>query len=383
MNGNLRIGSLFGIPFFVNASWFLVFSLVTWDYGSQLGAAFPQLGVSAGVLGLVTALLLFASVLAHELGHSLVAMRQGIPVKSITLFIFGGLASLGEESKTPAEAFWVAVAGPLVSFALFGIFTALNIFTALPAPLTVVVGVLASINLALGIFNLLPGLPLDGGNVVKALVWKLTGKPYKGIAFASRIGRFLGWLGIGIGGLSVLGFIQFGSFWTLLVGWFLLQNADRYAQAAAVQEQLSGLTAEDAVIPNSPIVSSEISLREFANQYIIGNPANWRRYLVTDTNGQLVGQVEVDAMKMIPTNDWWDISVRQIMQPITQLETIASDQPLLDVVNLIEEKNLPELVVLKEDKKPAGLLEKSSIIQLLQNRAAAKSAPPQQVPSQA
>ncbi|WP_088894213.1 site-2 protease family protein [Leptolyngbya ohadii] len=383
MNGNLRIGSLFGIPFFVNASWFLVFALITWDYGSQLGLAFPQLGASAGLLGLAAALLLFGSVVAHELGHSLVAMRQGIPVKSITLFIFGGLASLGEESKTPAESFWVAIAGPLVSFALFGILSGINFAIGLPTPIATVVQLVASINLMLGIFNLLPGLPLDGGNVVKALVWKLTGKPYKGIAFASRIGRFLGWLGIGLGGLSLLGFTQLGSFWTLLVGWFLLQNADRYAQAAAIQEQLSGLTAADAVVENSPIVPSQISLREFANQYIIGNPVSWKKYLVTDSEGQLIGQVEVEAMKTIPTNDWWDISVQQITQPTEQLETVPSDQPLLDVVNLIEEKNIPALVVLKEGKMPIGLLEKSSIVQLLQNRAAAKSNPEPQLSSQA
>ncbi|QYO62000.1 site-2 protease family protein [Leptolyngbya sp. 7M] len=248
MNGNLRIGSLFGIPFYVNFSWFLILALITWNYGQQLGAAFPYLGGGAWLLGLVTALLLFASVLAHELGHSLVALRQGIPVNSITLFIFGGLASLGEESKTPVEAFWVAIAGPLVSLVLFGLLTVINTSVSLSAPLAAVVGSLALINLVLALFNLLPGLPLDGGNVLKALVWKITGKPYKGIAFASRAGQFLGWVGISLGLLNLLGISNVGSIWTLLIGWFLLQNAGRYAQAASVQEQLSGLTAADAVL---------------------------------------------------------------------------------------------------------------------------------------
>jgi Zn-dependent protease/CBS domain-containing protein len=374
MNGNLRIGTLFGIPFYVNFSWFLILALITWDYGQQLGFAFPALGAGAWLLGLVAALLLFASVLAHELGHSLVALRQGIPVNSITLFIFGGLASLGEESKTPAEAFWVAIAGPLVSLALFGLLTAINLFTGISGPLAAVVGLMAAINLALALFNLLPGLPLDGGNVLKSIVWKITGKPYKGIAFASRAGQVLGWIAISLGFLNLIGVSPVGNIWTLLIGWFLLQNAGRYAQAASVQEQLSGLTAADAVVPNSPIVSADISLREFANNHIIGNPANWQKYFVVDEAGQWIGEIPVDAMKTIPTNDWWDVKVREVMRPKEQVETVTSTQPLLDVVTLLEQKQLPELVVLQENGTLVGLLEKTSVLQLLQQRAEAKTA---------
>lgn len=374
MNGNLRVGSLFGIPFYVNLSWFLVLGLVVWNYGSELGYAFPQLGGAAWFFGLVAALLLFASVLAHELGHSFVALRQGIPVNSITLFLFGGLASLEEESKTPAEAFWVAISGPLVSVVLFGVFTAINLFTGISGPLAAIVNLLAYINLILAAFNLLPGLPLDGGNVLKAIVWKVTGKPYKGIAFASRVGQLLGWTGITLGFLNLLGVSNLGSIWTLLIGFFLLQNASRYLQAATIQEKLSGLTAADAVLPNSPIVSANISLREFANNYIIGNPANWRKYLVTDEEGQLIGEIAVEALKTIPTNDWWDIQVRELAKPPEALETVNSNEPLLEVVNLLERKQLPSLVVLQESGMLLGLLEKTSIIQLLQKRTETKAA---------
>jgi CBS domain-containing protein len=233
------------------------------------------------------------------------------------------------------------------------------------------VSLLAYINLILAAFNLLPGLPLDGGNVLKAAVWKITGKPYSGIAFASRVGQALGWIGISLGVLSVLGVSNVGSIWTLLIGWFLLQNATRYAQAAMVQQQLSGLTAADAVIPDSPIVSADLSLREFANNYIIGNPAKWQKYLVTDADGQLIGQIAIDAMKTVPTNEWWDVQVRQLMQPVESLEMVDSDQPLLEVVQLLERKQVPSLVVLRSGAL-LGLLEKASILQLLQNRAEAK-----------
>jgi Zn-dependent protease/CBS domain-containing protein len=368
MNGNLRVGNLFGIPFFINFSWFLVLGLVTWDYGNELGFSFPQLGGFAWVLGLGAALMLFASVLAHELGHSFVAMRQGIPVNSITLFIFGGLASMGEESKTPGDAFWVAIAGPLVSIVLFTLLTLVSLFGGITGAPAAIVNLIASINLALALFNLLPGLPLDGGNALKAIVWKITGKPYKGLAFASKAGQFLGWVGVGLGLLSVLGVSNIGSFWTLIVGWFLLQNAGRSAQAASVQEQLSGLTAADAVTPNSPVVSAELSLREFANNYVIGNATDWKKYLVTDADGKMIGEIAVDAMKTIPTNDWWNVQVKELVQPAEQLVTVAIDMPLLEVVTLLEEKNVQTLAVLKDGAVLTGLLEKDSIIKLLQKR---------------
>ena len=185
MNSAIRIGKLFGIPFYINPSWFLVLGLVTWTYGSGLATAFPYLGNGlALLLGLITALMLFASVVAHELGHSFVAIRQGIDVKSITLFIFGGLASLEKESETPSEAFWVAIAGPLVSLMLWGIFETISMTTATSEVFSVILGAIASVNLALCLFNLIPGLPLDGGNILKAIVWKITGNPNKGVVFA-------------------------------------------------------------------------------------------------------------------------------------------------------------------------------------------------------
>mgnify|MGYP005846954105 CR=1 FL=1 len=372
MNGNLRVGNLFGIPFYINPSWFLVLGLVTWSNGNWLAYQFPQLGPLVWGLGLMTALLLFASVLAHELGHSFVALSQGIEVKSITLFIFGGLASLGEESKTPGDAFKVAIAGPMVSFALFGTLTALSLFGNLSGPVASIVGLLAYINLMLGLFNLIPGLPLDGGNVLKALVWKITGKPYRGLAFASRVGQVFGWIAVVLGAASILGISSFGSFWTLLIGWFLLQNAGLSAQNATIQEKLSGLTAADAVIPNSPVISASSSLREFANNYIIGSELKWRKFLVTDEAGQLIGQISVDELKTIPTNDWWDVQVGTLTKPLEEVTTVAADQPLLEVVTMLETEQLPALAVIREDGVLVGLLEKSSIINLLQQRAIAE-----------
>jgi Zn-dependent protease len=374
MNGNIRIGNLFGIPFYVNPSWFLVLGLVTWTYGNGLAAAFPTLpGSLPWLLGLVTALLLFASVLAHELGHSFVALRQGIGVKSITLFLFGGLASLEKESETPAGAFWVAIAGPLVSLLLFALLTVIRLGTGISGSPAAVLGVLASVNLALALFNLIPGLPLDGGNILKAAVWKLTGNPYKGVAFAGRVGQVFGWVAIASGLFPLLAFGSFANFWNLLIGGFLLQNAGRAAQYARVQDQMSGLTAADAVLPDSPVVSDQLSLREFADQRILSSKP-WRKFLVTDAAGQLLGTASVDALTTIPNVEWAETRISQVVQPIESATLVQDDRPLTEVVTLLEQNRLPALTVVRGNNILVGLLEKASVVNLLQSRMQANPA---------
>ncbi|GAA6620389.1 site-2 protease family protein [Scytonema sp. NUACC26] len=384
MNGTIRVGNLFGIPFYIHPSWFFVLGLVTLSYSSGLAAQFPQLGAAlAVILGLLTALLLFSSVVAHELGHSFVALRQGIDVKSITLFIFGGLASLEKESETPAEAFWVAIAGPLVSLLVFGILTGVGIAIswvqlapraiAPSGPLAAILGVLASVNLALALFNLIPGLPLDGGNILKALVWKITGNPYQGVVFASRVGQIFGWIAIASGLLPLLLSGSFANFWNLLVGFFLLQNAGNAAQFARVQEKLTGLTAADAVTTDSPIVCAHLTLREFADERILGWQ-KWNRFLVTDDNGQLVGAVSIDNLRAIPTALWSETRIEEVMRPIEQLVTVKSDQSLMDAVQLLEQRKLSTLAVIRDNGVLVGLLEKASVLNLLYKKAQANAA---------
>ncbi|GBF82074.1 site-2 protease family protein [Aphanothece sacrum] len=367
MNNNIRVGTLFGIPFYVNPSWFLVLGLVTLSYGGQL-ALFPQLnGIVPWILGFITALLLFASVVAHELGHSFVAISQGIEVKSITLFLFGGLASLEKESKTPLEAFLVAIAGPGVSLLIFALLTVILSNFAFSLPATAILSLLASINLILGLFNLIPGLPLDGGNIVKSLVWQITGNPNKGVIFASRIGQIFGWLAIVIGGLAILGISQIGNFWTLLIGFFLLQNAGLSAQSAKIQDTLNGYTAEDAVIPNSPIVSADLSVREFVNDYVIGKN-QWTKFLVTNNEGELLGVLEIESLKKVPTSQWTEIMLKEILQPIDNLSTIPANQSLLEVAQLLEKEPQQQLTVIRDNGVVVGLLEKGSIIRFLQQK---------------
>ncbi len=364
MNGNIRIGNLFGIPFFINPSWFFVLGLVTWSYGSGL-TRFPELtGIVPWFLGLVTALLLFSSVLAHELGHSFVAIGQGIPVKSITLFIFGGLATLEKESESPFQAFSVAVAGPLVSVLLWGLFSFIGATAALSLPLKAIVLLVAQINLILAVFNMIPGLPLDGGNVLKAIVWKITGNPNKGVIFAGRVGQVIGWIAIGLGILSVLGITQVGSIWTLLIGAFLLRNAGFAAQSAQVQDKLSQYTAKDAVLENSPVAENNLSIREFVNNYVIGKQ-QWRKFLIVDSDRTLAGEIEVAELNKIATSQWNDVYLDELIKPVDRGSIIAADTSLLEVAKDFEANSPRELIVVGDAGEVYGLLDKSSIINLM------------------
>ncbi|ESA32979.1 peptidase m50 [Leptolyngbya sp. Heron Island J] len=373
MNGNLRIGNLFGIPFFINISWFFVLALTALNFGGGLAAQFPWLGGSALILGLVAGILLFVSVLLHELGHSFAAQQQGIRVNSITLFLFGGLASLEDEAKTPAGAFWIAVAGPLVSLALFGLLTLVTSSGLVAGPVAAITGLLAYINLVLATFNMIPGLPLDGGNVLKAIVWQLSGNRYRGIRWASRSGQVIGWSAIILGVLSVLGLSTAGSFWTLIIGWFILQNAGQSAQSATVQEALSGLTAADVVLENSPVVNVDDTLRAFADTAIVlNNNSPWRRFLVKTSDDQLVGAIELDALKAVPSDQWATYQVRDFLKPIGQEIRVEASQPLLDVIQQLEAQNTQALAVTQENGTLVGLLEKAEIINLLQKNAQAQ-----------
>jgi Zn-dependent protease len=374
MNGNIRVGSLFGIPFYVNPSWFLVLGLVTWSYGDGLAAQFPDLpGASPLLLGLMTALLLFGSVLAHELGHSFVAIKQGIKVQSITLFIFGGLASLEKESDTPATAFWVAIAGPAVSLLLCVILTTIGFSTHMTGPLAAMTAVLAAINLSLGLFNLIPGLPLDGGNILKAIVWKVTGNPYKGVKVAGLVGQAFGWIAIASGLIPLVLYGSFDNIWNLLIGSFLLQNAGKSAQFARVQERLTGLTAADAVTPNSPIIAADITLRAFVDQYPL-NSSNWQKFLVINDRGQLVGELPLDAIKTVRCDFWSQTLVSSLMKSIEPSTIISADRSLLQAIEQLESKQITTLSVTNSDGVLVGLLEKAFVIDLIQRQPQATSA---------
>lgn len=237
--GTVPLGRIAGIPIGIDYSWFLVFALVTWTlatgyFPAEFGDWPPA---EYWIVGAATAVLFFASVLLHELGHSIVALRYRVPVRRITLFVFGGMAEIGAEPPRASAEFWIAIAGPVVSFALAGLFAAAVPTVAGSEPLTALVKYLAWTNGILAVFNLIPGFPLDGGRVFRALTWGLTGDLQRATRIAATLGRAVAIAFMALGVLRIVGGNTVGGLWIAFIGWFLMNAATTHEQASKRHDQ--------------------------------------------------------------------------------------------------------------------------------------------------
>jgi Zn-dependent protease/CBS domain-containing protein len=359
VQANRQIGSLFGIPLFLDPSWFLILAFVTIVNALDL---YPKFGLVLGWSGgLVMALLLFGSVILHELGHSLVARSQGIKVNSITLFIFGGVASIDRESKTPSEAFQVAIAGPAVSLTLFGLFYLVT--QALPTPsLAQVLALdLARINLVLALFNLIPGLPLDGGQVLKAAVWKLTGNRFQGVRWAAKTGKVLGGLAIALGLVLVLLTGQWSAIWMTLIGGFVFRNATAYDQLTNLQEALLQLVASDAMSRDFRVVDANQTLRSFADEYILTDTQTPMPYYAA-ANGRYRGLVAIEDLHFVERSRWETEILESIVRPLSEIPTVEEKTSLVEVINSLEARQLKRLTVISPAGAIAGVIDRGDIV---------------------
>ncbi len=364
MQGGWRIGSLFGIPLFIDPSWFLILAYLIFRNGVAWQSQYPDWGLSLTYgAAAIMALLLFASVLLHELGHSLVARSQGIKVNSITLFLFGGVAAIDRESKTPGGAFQVAIAGPLVSFSLAGLLTAVLLAVPDPAsPVNVMASYLATVNFILAFFNLLPGLPLDGGQILKAAVWKATGSRFKGMQWAARSGTALGWLAIFFG---VLTFTS-GGIWLALIGWFVLQNASSSDRLTELQEALLSLKASDAMTREFRVVDAEMSLRRFADDYLLGNAKSDVYYASSD--GRYRGMVLADELHYVERSEWEHQKLYRIIKPLPDIPSVEESSPLVTVIQQMEQSELRRMTVLSPAGAVSGVIDRGDIVRSLAQR---------------
>jgi Zn-dependent protease len=365
--------SIRGIPLRIHPSWFVILLLATaafqQDYSGNLSSSLSPGGLWA--LGLVTALLLFLSVLLHELGHSLVALAQGVKVRSITLFLLGGVASVERECSTAFGALLVAAAGPAVSLVLgVGLLSSTHAAAHLAPWLGEMVNRLGSLNLLLAFFNLLPGLPLDGGLIIKALVWQVTGSQRKGIRVATASGRFLSFMAIGMGASALLFprsafaalFGSIGGVWLMLLGWFGLGAARSQSQMLALQQALNELRVRDAARRRFRVLEASGSLRDLSRLRLAeadsGAPSDW--LLVCD-RGRWQGSIDDGVLQQLPVQRWDTDRIGDHLQPLDQLPSISERAPLWQAVRLLEERSCSRLLVLSEAGLPCGTLDKPDL----------------------
>ncbi|BAY96548.1 peptidase M50 [Tolypothrix tenuis PCC 7101] len=358
MQTNWRIGSLFGIPLFLDPLWFVILGLATLNFG----VAYQEWGNTvAWSAGIVMALLLFGSVLLHELGHSLVARSQGIKVNSITLFLFGGIAAIEEESKTPGKAFQVAIAGPLVSIALFFMLRLLGYVLPDTNPLGEMVNDLARINLVVALFNLIPGLPLDGGQVLKAALWQFTGNRFQAVHLAARAGQILGYSAIALG-FAIDFFtreIALG-LWIVLLGWFGIRNANSYDSVTTLQETLLKLAAADTMTRDFRVVDADQTLRVFADAYLLDTNAPEVYFAAAD--GRYRGMVSIDDLRLVERSQWETQTLQSIVHPLTEIPTVAESTSLAELINKMETEKLPRITVLSPAGAVAGVIDRGDIV---------------------
>jgi Zn-dependent protease len=312
---SIQLGRVFGIRIGVDVSWFFVLFLIIWSLSGYYQDLFPGDDTKAFTLAVVSALLFFLSILLHELGHAVVALRNGIPILGIDLWMFGGVAKLGRDTDSPGVEFRVAVAGPLVTLVIaalcFGAGTLLSssgtvldgsrFETAGQSGTVAVLGYLATVNVFVLAFNLIPGFPLDGGRIARAIAWKLTGDRFRATRFAARLGRLAGWGMVAVGALILADFIHLDPFtgiWLIFIGFFLASAARSAEAQAAFSDRIDHLRVLDVMDTEPVAIPERLPLDQAERDYFLRY--GWPWFPVVDEAGHLVGVVSREAVSSVP-----------------------------------------------------------------------------------
>jgi Zn-dependent protease len=367
MQGSFEMGRIAGIRIRIHPTWFIIFVLITTSLVFEFAGQFPdRRPLLHAVAGIVTSFLFFGSVLFHEMSHSLLAQRLGYPVRSITLFVFGGVSEIQEEAHNPSSEFWIAVIGPFSSFFLAVFFFALAHLTLNASPeASAVFDRLSGINLALGVFNMLPAFPLDGGRVLRSILWKAWGSLQRATASAARVGKSLGYVMIMVGIL-----IAFASgsllngLWIAFVGWFLMNAAEASAQNAVVHNVLEGATARDIMTSECLIIPGGLTVEELVHDHVL--PTGQRCFLVVDGN-VLTGMISLSDIKRLPREDWPRTRVEQAMNGIEMLATVTPETKIEEVLRLMDDKKVNQVPVL-EQQRVAGIITREHLLNLIRTR---------------
>ena len=364
MKATFRLGKIFGIQIGVHYSWLFIFILITWSLAaSYYPAVYPDFSTATNwILGALSGLMLFASVLVHELGHSVVAQRRGIPVKSITLFIFGGAASITKEADTPGAEFSMAITGPATSFVLAGIFWLIYFVVSDASQVVGAIALyLAQINAILGVFNMVPGFPLDGGRVFRSILWAVTKDFRRATRIATGTGQGFAYFLIvgGIGVAFLFGFL--GGLWLALIGWFLANAASASYRQTVITELLREGRVKDIMATDFRSVPPDLSLQQALHDYIM----QYNQRALPVVRGQkLEGLVTMTDIKKKPREQWSSVLVSEVMTGAGELKTVGPEDGLNTVIQLMESGDLNQLPVIS-GQKLVGLVSRSDLIRYL------------------
>lgn len=367
MEAKVKLGRIWGIPIGLHPSWFLIFGLLTWSLAvGFFPEEYPDLPLAAyWLLSGLTSVLFFGSVLAHELAHSFFALRNHIPVRRITLFIFGGVAQIEQEPRSPGAEFRIAIAGPLASLGLASLFGGLWWLDQSTSYLAAPSIWLARINLMLALFNMIPGFPLDGGRVLRALVWRLTGSFHRATRVAASTGQLVALGFIGLGVFTIFSGGLFNGLWLAFIGWFL-QNAAAGTQTwSNMRHSLRGVTVGQVMNRDCPKVPSLLPLSRLVEERVLNGAQ--RCFFVTD-NGHLRGLLTLREITSIPQRKWRFVTTEQVMVPIERLAQVEPQAELMSALQMMDNADVAQVPVV-EDGEIVGTLSREQVLHYVRLRA--------------
>ncbi len=360
----IYIGRIKGIAVGLDYSWFLIFILVTWILaGSYFPSQFKGWSTfEYWISGAVTSVLFFLSVLLHEISHSVVAGKFKIKVNQITLFIFGGIAEIKEEPKNSSQEFWIAIAGPIMSLIIAVVSYFISRISPEHSQLYAIFDYLFQINLILVLFNLIPGFPLDGGRVFRAIVWSITKDFQRATNIAATVGRFFGFIFILIGFFMMMRGAVIDGIWIAFIGWFLESAALAQLQRQVLYKLLAGKKVEDAMSKAFALLPANTTIQEFIdNEILLRN----RRFFIVEDKGVQIGFVTVHAIKSVPKELWESTTIREIMTPMSGVKKTHPEEPLLDALKQMDKNGVNQLPVFDENDKIIGIISRENILSLL------------------
>ena len=360
---SIPLGKILGIKIGLDYSWFVIFALLTWMladsyYPDEFKHWSPLL---YWLMGAVTAIMLFVSVLLHELGHSVVALRYKIPVSSITLFLFGGIAQIGAEPPSAVAEFFIAIAGPLVSLALAVLFYVAQPLISGMEPLLGLAKYLAYINTALVLFNLIPGYPLDGGRVFRAIVWAITGNMRRSTLIAANVGRFFASVLIFAGVWQMFRGNFGGGLWVAFIGWFLDNAASVEIQQVVLQGLLTGHRVSQGMSTHCAIIPEDLTLQQLVDEQILGSG---QRSFLVNRGDKTIGLITLHRIKEVPRHEWATTSAAQVMLPFEQLKCVDFDTELWSALQDMDRNGVNQMPVVR-DRHVVGMLSREDAITFL------------------
>jgi Zn-dependent protease len=372
MRSNIKLGKIHGIEIGLHYSWFIIAALIVFS----LGEHFRQVNANWGMgliwtAAVVTAALFFFTLLLHELAHSLVAQSRGLKVNEITLFALGGVSQVQDDATDAKTEFWVAIAGPIASliigFGCLAIAPHLG-WQGSTKPHTAVSGVLfwlGYINVGLAVFNLIPGFPLDGGRVFRAIVWAITKNADRATRIAARVGQVVAFLFILDGIWQFSHGAGFGGLWIAFIGWFLMDAAKASYAEAGITASLRDMRVSEVMTHDCVTVNRGMSLQEFVDTYLL---RGGERCFAVEDQGHFVGLITPRDVGRIPRDRWDSTTVRDAMRPLEELHIITPDTPVLDALKLVASNDVNQLPVIANGALQ-GVVSRSQLVQLLQVRS--------------